>query len=113
MFNIMVDAIVIDWVCLMEATGVNAANICIITLVFYTDDGLETVRAVPISVLEQVGLVTNIIKTELMEFLPGRISTGLSKQACLSRLNVIYREYRKRRQVDYHMYWKEFKASSF
>ena len=117
----MVDAIMREWVRLMEAAGINAADIRTIAAVFYADDGLVAARDaktlqdafdILISLFERVGLVTNTGKTEVMVFLPGRIRTGLSENAYLSRMDTLYRESKKGRRVECHLCRKEFAAGS-
>ena len=120
-FNIMVDAIMREWVRLMEAAGINAADIRTIAAVFYADDGLVAVRDaktlqdafdILISLFERVGLVTNTSKTEVMVFLPGRIRTGLSENAYLSRMDTLHRESKKGGRLECHVCRKEFAAGS-
>ena len=84
----MVDAIVREWVRLMEATGFDTTEIRTITAMFYANDGLVAARDfktlqvvsfdILVSLFEQVGLATNTTKTEVMIFLPGRIRVGLT-----------------------------------
>ena len=87
-FNIMVDAIVREWVRQMELAGFNTSDIRTIAAVFYADDGLVAARNpkvlqnsfdILISLFERVGLETNTTKTEMMVFLPGQIQTVLSE----------------------------------
>ena len=47
-----------------------------------------------------------------MVFLPGRIKTGLSEDAYLSRMDALHRESRKERRMKYNVYWKEFARGS-
>ena len=70
---------------LIEAVCINAVNICIIAVVFYTDDGMVAARepktpqdAVDILIFffERVGLVANKNKTEVMVFFRGRSGRG-------------------------------------
>ena len=41
---------------------------------------------------EQIGLVANITKTEVMVFLPGRTRTEISECAHLSKIDNLYRK---------------------
>ena len=84
---------------------------------FYADDRLLAARDLKvlqdsfdilISLFERVGLETNTTKTEMMVFLPGRIRTGLSEDAYLSRMNALHRESKKGRRVECHVCRKEF-----
>ena len=101
----------------MELAGFNATDIRTIAAVFYADDGLVAARdpkvlqdsfGILISIFERVRLETNTTKTEIMVFLPGRIRTGLSEDAYLSRIDALYRESRKGRRVECHVCRKEF-----
>ena len=65
-----------------------------------------------VSFFERVGLATNGAKTEVMVFLPGRIRTGLSKDAYLSRMDALHRESRNERRGECHVCQKEFARGS-
>ena len=65
-----------------------------------------------ISLFERVGLETDTTKTEMMEFLPGQIRAGLSKDAYLFRMNVLHKESRKGRRVECHVCRKGFAQGS-
>ena len=99
-FNLMVDAIVREWVRLMELEGFDTANIRTIVAVFYADDGLiaardpktlQTAFDLLTGLFDRVGLETNTAKTEVMVFLPGRIRSCLSVEAYKSRTDALYR----------------------
>ena len=116
-FNLMVDAIVREWVFQMEQAGFNAADIRVIAAVFYADDGLIAARDPTLlqdafnlltALFDRVGLETNDTKTEAMVFLPGRIRTCLSEDAYLSRLDTLHRESRKAGKVECHICRKKF-----
>ena len=113
----MVNAIVQEWVRLIEAAGFDPSDIRTVAAVFYPDDGLmaardpKTLQAsfyILVSLFERVGLSTNTTKTEVMVFLPGRIRTGLSEDTYLSRMDALRRESRKERRVECYVCWKEF-----
>ena len=120
-FNIMVDAIVREWVRQMELLGIDAADIRTIVAVFYADDGLVAAREpkvlqdsfdILVGLFERVGLATNTTKTEMMIFLPGRIRTGLSEDAYLARMDALHRESRKGRRAECHVCRKVFARGS-
>ena len=90
-FNLMVDAIVREWMRQLEEKGVDTEDIREIVACFYADDGLIAVRDPStlqkamdalVALFEHVGLKTNIKtnteKTEAMAFVPGRIRTPLT-----------------------------------
>merc|ERR1711966_467005 len=120
-FNIMVDAVVREWIRQMELAGFSTKDIRTIVAVFYADDGLVAAREpkvlqdsfdILISLFERVGLETNETKTETMVFLPGRIRTGLSEDAYLSRMDALHRESRKGKRVECHICRKDFAQGS-
>ena len=90
-FNLMVDAIVREWVrVLQEVHGMGLEDVRRLMACFYADDGLIVARdpedlQVAFDVLtglfDRVGLRTNTTKTEAMVFLPGKIRTPLTAEA--------------------------------
>jgi hypothetical protein len=91
LFNILVDAVVREWMRLMRTTINNAdGNLaeCIEGLfaVFYVDDGyiasrntefLQEALGILVETFKQVGLATNTKKTQAMVCIPGRIRVQL------------------------------------
>ena len=127
-FNIMVDAIVREW--LRLATGEveptmpqTQAAIHLFLALFYADDGYiastdkellqESIMDILIELFERVGLRTNTKKTLGMTCTPGRIRVSLSDQS-YTRLRAGFqtqKEWDRRRVVCDHC-GKEFSAAS-
>ena len=120
-FNLMVDAIVREWVFQMEAADFDTTDIRVIAAVFYADDGLIAARDAKrlqqafdmlIDLFDRVGLATNETKTKVMVFLPGRIRTCLSEDTYLSRLDALHRADRKGGKVECHVCSVQFRKGS-
>ena len=116
-FNLMVDAIVREWIYQMVATGFDTTDIRVIAAVFYADDGLIATRDPAVlqdafdlltDLFDRVGLATNETKTEVMVFLPDRIRTCLSEDAYLSRMDTLHRASKKAGKVECHICQKKF-----
>ena len=101
-FNLMVDAIVREWVrILREEHDLGFEDVRELLAVFYADDGLIVSRNAEhlqlafdalIGLFERVGLKTNTTKTESMVFLPGRIRTPLTEEGYEERMVDTFRE---------------------
>jgi hypothetical protein len=105
-FNLMVDAVVREWLRqLLSAesaeAGITKEDIRLLMACFYADDGLVMSqdpamlqRAFDIltGIFDRVGLRTNIKKTEVMAFVPGRVRKCLSADAYWARMDADFRE---------------------
>ena len=125
-FNIMVDAIVREW--LRQVLGEEVAKSGVgsqireFLVAFYADDGLIQARCpdmlqssfdILISLFERVGLKTNTTKTKAMVCIPGRIRTRLTDDVYNnSRDGLVSRKEWKRRQVDCNICGKCMSAAS-
>ena len=107
-FNLMVDAVVRQWMRKFEEKGINAEDICQIVACFYADGSLITARDPKIlqkaintlvKLFERVGLKTNTTKTEAMTFVPGRVRTPLTEEAYQACMSNFHREERRGRRV--------------
>ena len=116
-FNMMVDAVIREWERLLIIRNIPLGEIRTLIAIFYADDGLIAARnpktlqtAVDLltGLFDRVGLQTNTTKTEVIVFVPGRIRTGLSKDAYLSRMDALHQEFRKERRVECHVCRKKF-----
>ena len=61
------------------------------------------------TLFDSVGLKTNTLKTEAMVFLPGKIRTGLFKEACRATIDSAERAASRGWQVWCHLCQKEMK----
>ena len=120
-FNLMLDAIVREWIFQMEAAGFDTADTRVITVIFYADDNLIAARDstllqdafnLLINLFDRVDLETNSTKTEVMVSLPGRIRTCLSEDVYLSRLHALYWADRKGGKVKCHTCRRKFRKGS-
>ena len=112
-FNLIVDAIVLEWVRVLQAKhGMGLEDVRRLMACFCADDGLIVARdpdnlQVAFDVLtglfDRVGLRTNITKTEATVFLPGRIRTPLMAEAYEARMDDTFRAEKTGRQVDCHI----------
>ena len=125
-FNVMVDAIVREWLRLVLGDEVAASGvgerIRQFLVAFYADDGLvqssnPTVLQksfdMLIALFERVGLVTNTSKTKTMVCIPGRIRTRLPEDVyATNREGLHSRADWKKREVKCHICDRQMSAAS-
>ena len=109
-FNLMVDAIVREWITQLEERGVDMEDIRNLVACFYADDGLVAARDadtlqkafdILTGLFDRVGLRTNTTKTEVMICVAGRIRTPLDQDAYEARMSDLHRAERKGRKVEF------------
>ena len=112
MFNLIVDALVREWIRVVlienaEVTGIHD-KVRRLLACFYADDGLSTPRDpellqsafnVLTGLFDRTGLRTNIKKTETVTFLPGKIRTCLTEEGYNARVDAQFRKSREGRRV--------------
>ena len=95
-FNLMVDAIIREWERLLILRRIPLGEIRTLIAIFYADDGPIASR----SPKTLGGLQTNTMKTEVMIFVPGKISTSLSERAYRTWMDEDFRGAGKGRKVE-------------
>ena len=124
-FNIMVDAVVREWLRSMFGEDANINDreqVASFVALFYADDGILADRCAIrhqmaidklVSLFGRVGLRTNTAKTKCVAFVPGRIRTRLSEQAYRQKQRGVEtaRDWARRR-VQCDICHKEMNASS-
>jgi hypothetical protein len=124
-FNIMVDAVVREWLrqIMSDEVAIEGIGDEIRTMLacFYADDGLVACRDPDLlqraldaltALFDRVGLRTNTKKTECMTFLPGKIRTCLTEEGYRSRMDAEFREVRAGREANCDLCGKTMAAGS-
>ena len=125
-FNLMVGAVIREWLRqLMSAesteAGITKENIRLLMACFYADDGLVMSRGPEVlqrafdiltGLFDQVGLRTNVKKTEVISFVPRRVRKCLSADMYWARMDANFWEGCKGGTTECGVFKKELMAGS-
>ena len=122
-FNIMVDAVVREWLrqVLGDGAEVSENDIKRLLALFYIDDGyiasperefLQESMDILVDLFERIGLKTNANKTKAMTCLPGKIRTSHSEETYVRTVSGIPKEDWSNREVKCDVCGIKLQASS-
>ena len=122
-FNIMVDAVVREWLrqVLGDGAEVSETDVKRLLVLFYIDDGymaspdrvfLQKSMDILVDIFERIGLKTNASKTKAMTCVPGKIKTLRSEETYARTVAGIRKKDWSSHEVDCHVCGLTLQASS-